>query len=133
MNRISAVWARAGAGVAVLAAAALLGAPTAALAADPLPDLSVSFDRDPVAEIDNSGASVGVYVYNYGEAPATAVTLTLDLSRLSNAVVATVPDWAEQCRLEGTTITCAMGRLEAGQVGDLSPVTLVSRTGAAVG
>ncbi len=133
MNRILAVRARVAAGVAVLAAATLIGAPTVAHAADSLPDLSVSFDRDPVAEVDNSGATVGVYVYNYGEAPASAVTLTLDLSTLSDAVVAAVPEWSEQCTLGGTRITCAVGRLEPGQVGDVTPLTLASRTGAAIG
>lgn len=132
MNRIP-VWARVGAGVAVLAATALIGAPTVAYAADSLPDLSVSFDRDPVAEVDNSGATVGVYVYNNGEAPASAVTLTLDLSKLSDAVVATVPEWSEQCALEGSTVTCAVGQLEPGQTGDVAALTLASRTGAVVG
>ncbi|MEV8506321.1 peptidase [Actinoplanes sp. NPDC051475] len=134
MNRIPAVRVRVrvGAGVAVLAAA-LIGVPMPAYAADSLPDLSVSFDRDPVAEVDNSGATVGVYLYNNGEAPASAVTLTLDLSDLSDSVVATVPEWSEQCKLVGTKVTCAVGRIEPGQIGDISPLSLASRTGAAVG
>ena len=115
MTRISAVLARAGGAVAVLASAALIGAPTAAHAADDRPDLSVSFDRDPVAEIDNSGQTVGVYVSNYGGAAATAVTLTLDLSKLGDDVVATVPEWSEQCELAGSTVTCAVGDLDPGQ------------------
>ncbi|MFI7599147.1 peptidase [Actinoplanes sp. NPDC049681] len=132
MNRIPAVWARVGAGVAVLALA-LIGTPAPVYAADPLPDLSVSFDRDPVAEVDNSGATVGVYLYNNGEVAASAVTLTLDLSELSDAVVAAVPDWSEQCKLLDSKITCAVGRIEPGRTGDISPLILTSRTGAAVG
>jgi hypothetical protein len=120
-------------GVAGLAATALIGAPTVPHAADSLPDLSVPFDRDPVAEVDNSGAMVGVYGYNNGEAAASAVTLTLDLSKLSDAVVATVPEWNGQCELEDTTVTCAVGGLEPGQTGDIAPLILASRTGAAVG
>ena len=133
MTRFSRVRAVLGTGVAVLAAAALMGAPTAALAADALPDLSLAFDHEPVAEIDNSGQTVGVYVNNYGEAPATGVTLTLDLSKLSGDVVATVPEWSEQCKLAGTTVTCVVGDLAAGQYADIAALALASRTGAAIG
>src|SRR4051812_3268124 len=94
MKRIPAVWARAGAAAVLAVAAALGGAPTGASAAESLPDLSISFDRDPVAEVDHSGATVGVYVENRGEVPATGVTLTLDLGKLSDAVVAAVPEWS---------------------------------------
>jgi hypothetical protein len=132
MTRIPAVRALVRSGVAVLAAAALIGAPTVAHAADSLPDLSVSFDRDPVAEIDNSEAFVGVYVYNYGEAPASAVTLTLDLSKLSDDVIATAPDW-NGCKLEDQKVTCPVGALEAGQTDDIPALILASRTGAAIG
>ncbi|MEV6601712.1 LPXTG cell wall anchor domain-containing protein [Actinoplanes sp. NPDC051346] len=134
MTRIPAAWARVGAGVAVLAATTLIGAPTVAHAADPLPDLSVAFDRDPVAEVDNSGATVGVYAFNNGEAPASAVTLTLDLSKLSDAVVATVPEWSEQCKLANAKVTCTVGGLAPGQSHDsIAALSLASRTGAAVG
>jgi hypothetical protein len=117
----------------VLAAVALMGAPTVAFAADPLPDLSVSFDRDPVADVDNSGTTVGMYVYNYGEAPATGVTVTLDVSQVSDAVTVSVPDWADQCKLAGTTVTCTVGQLAAGQVLTVNPLTLTSRKGAKPG
>jgi hypothetical protein len=133
MIRIAAVWARAAAGAAVLAAAALFGAPTAAHAADPLPDLMLSFQSDPVAAIDNSGATIGVYVYNYGAAPATGVTVTFDLSKLSDSVVASVPDGNEECKLAGTAVTCTIGRLEAGQVNTEYPLTLASKQGATPG
>ena len=133
MKRNPAVWARVGAGVTVLAASALIGAPTAAYAADPLPDVFVSFDRDPVADVDNTGATVGTYVYNYGEAPASAVTLTFDLSNVADSVVAEVPEWAEQCERDAATVTCAIGQLDAGQVDHLSPLILTSRQGATPG
>ncbi len=129
MKRFTAV----GAGVAMLAATALMGAPTAAHAADPLPDLFVSFDRDPVADVDNNGVTVGTYVYNYGEAPASAVTLTLDLSGVDDSVEASVPEWTEQCELAAAKVTCTIGQLEAGQTGDLMPLILTSRRGAAPG
>jgi len=133
MNRTPVVRAMVRSGVAVLATAALIGAPTVAQAADSLPDLSVSFDRDPVADVDNSGATVGVYVYNNGEAPATAVTLTLDLSTLSDAVVATVPDGNDQCKLADHKVTCAVGGLEPGQTPNIAALNLASRKGAAIG
>ena len=120
-------------GVAVLATTALFGPPATAHAADPLPDLFVSFTREPVAEIDNSGTTVGMYVYNYGDADASAVTVTLDLSKLSDGVVATVPDWVDNCDLAGDQITCAVGVLAAGQVDTLYPVSLASRQGARPG
>jgi hypothetical protein len=133
MTRISAAWARLGTAAAVLAAVALMGAPTVAFAADPLPDLFVSFDREPVAEVDNSGTTVGMYVYNYGEAPATGVTVTLDVSQVSDAVTVSVPDWTDQCKLAGTTVTCTVGQLQAGQVLTVNPLTLTSRKGAKPG
>ena len=96
MSRFPASWTRIGTGAAVLALVALTGVATPAFAADPLPDLFVSFDRDPVAEIDNSGATVGMYVYNYGEAPATGVTVTLDAGAVSDGVAVSVPDWSSR-------------------------------------
>jgi LPXTG-motif cell wall-anchored protein len=115
------------------AALALSGAPTVALAADPLPDLSTSFDRDPVAEVDNSGATVGLYIYNYGEAPATGVTVTFDLGKLGNAVTASIPEWTEGCKLGKAALTCTVGRLDAGQTRHVQPLTLASRQGAKPG
>jgi hypothetical protein len=131
MNRTATTWARAGAVVAVTAALALAGTPAAA--AEPLPDLFVSFDRDPVADVDNSGTTIGMYVYNYGEAPATGVTVTLDVSDVADAVVATVPEWTERCALAGSAVTCTFGRLEAGEVLTVHPLSLVSRPGAPAG
>ena len=133
MKRFPAARARAAAAVAVLAATALMGAPTAAHAADPLPDLFLSFDRDPVADVDVNGATVGTYVYNYGEAPASAVTLTFDLSKLDDSVEASVPEWTEQCELAAAKVTCAIGQLDAGRTGDLMPLILTSRPGARPG
>ncbi|WP_433303964.1 peptidase [Actinoplanes sp. CA-030573] len=133
MKRTFAAWARVGTGIAVVATSALLGAPTAAHAADPLPDLSVSFDRDPVAEIDNSGTTVGVYLYNNGEVPATAVTLTLDVSKLSEAVTAAVPESNDQCALEAATVTCRIGRIDPLVTQHLYALDLASRAGAPIG
>ena len=133
MKHLINVGARVAAGVVVLAAAVFSGAPTAAYAADALPDLQVSFDRDPSAGINNSGDYFGVYVQNQGEAPATAVTLTIDLSKLSDDVVAGVPEWADQCKLQGKTITCAVGSLDPGQTVDVPALTMASRVGAKVG
>ena len=125
--------ARVAAGVVVLAAAVFSGVPTAAYAADPLPDLQVSFDRDPSAGINNSGDYFGVYVQNQGEAPASAVTLTIDLSKLTDDVVVGVPEWTEECKLQGKTITCAVGSLDPGQTVDVSALTMASRVGAKIG
>ncbi|WP_327026894.1 LPXTG cell wall anchor domain-containing protein [Micromonospora sp. NBC_01739] len=126
-------WPRLAVGTAVLATAALLGSAPVAYAADARPDLFVSFTREPVAEVDNSGTTVGMYVYNYGEADASAVTVTLDLSKLSAGVVATVPEWVDECKLAGKKITCAVGVLVAGQVDTLYPVSLASEKGAKPG
>ncbi|WP_433314259.1 peptidase [Micromonospora sp. CA-269861] len=118
---------------ALLATATLFSAPNAAVAAEALPDLFVSFDREPVAEIDNNGSTVGMYVYNYGEAPATGVTVTLDLSKVSDAVTVSVPDWDDLCKLAGTKVTCKVGALDAGQITTVHPLSLASRQGAAPG
>ncbi|MEU1840541.1 peptidase [Micromonospora chersina] len=133
MTSLTARWPRLAVGAAVLATTALFGFSAPAHAADPLPDLSVSFDRDPVAEIDNSGTTIGMYVYNYGEADATAVTVTLDLSKLSDAVTASVSDWDDTCKLAEAKVTCTVGALAAGQVTNVYPVSLASRTGATPG
>jgi hypothetical protein len=133
MSRLPAALTRIGTGVAVLAIVALTGAATPALAAENQPDLFVSFDRDPVAEVDNSGATVGMYVYNYGDAPANGVTVTLDTSEVSDAVKVSVPDWTEDCKLSGKKVTCTVGHLDAGQVIDINPLELASRTGARPG
>ena len=133
MKHVINVGARVAAGVVVLAAAVLGGAPIAAYAADALPDLQVSFDRDPSAGINNSGDYFGVYVQNQGEAPASAVVLTIDLSKLSDDVVAGVPDWIDQCKLQAKTITCAVGSLDPGQTVDVTALTMASRVGAKIG
>ncbi|MET7968188.1 peptidase [Micromonospora sp. NPDC005305] len=133
MTSLTARWSRLAVGAALLATTALFGSSAPAHAADALPDLFVSFDREPVAEIDNSGTTIGMYVYNYGEADASAVTVTLDLSKLSDAVTASVSDWDDTCKLADAKVTCTVGRLEAGQVTNLYPVSLASRTGAAPG
>ncbi|MGC4866012.1 peptidase [Micromonospora sp. DT53] len=132
MNRIPSKFSRLAAATALLATATLFSAPHAAVAAEPLPDLFVSFQNEPVAEIDNNGSTIGMYVYNYGEAPATAVTVTLDLSKVSDAVTASVPDYSD-CKLADTTVTCKVGALNAGQVESVYPLTLTSRQGAAPG
>ncbi|MET7951943.1 LPXTG cell wall anchor domain-containing protein [Micromonospora sp. NPDC005324] len=132
MNRISPKFSRLAAATALLATATLFSAPHAAAAAEALPELFVSFHNEPVAEIDNNGSTVGMYVYNYGEAPATAVTVTLDLSKVSDAVTASVPDYSD-CKLADTTVTCNVGALNAGQVESVYPLTLTSRQGAAPG
>lgn len=133
MSRFPAAWTRIGTGAAVLALVALTGVATPASAADSRPDLFVSFDRDPVAEIDNSGATVGMYVYNYGEAPATGVTVTLDASDLTDAVAVSVPEWSDGCKLSGKKVTCAVGQLAVGQVITVDPMELASRKGARPG
>ncbi|MGW0217961.1 peptidase [Micromonospora chokoriensis] len=133
MNRITARWSRFATATALLATASLFSASPAATAAEALPDLFVSFDREPVAEIDNNGASIGMYVYNYGEAPATGVTVTLDLSKLSDAVTASVPDWNDGCKLADKAVVCTVGALDAGQFTHLYPLSLASRKGAAPG
>ncbi|MGW3809557.1 peptidase [Micromonospora sp. NPDC005113] len=133
MNRKKATWPRVATVAAVLATATLFSTPPTALAAEALPDLFVSFDREPVAEIDNNGATVGMYVYNDGEATATGVTVTLDLSKVSDRVTASVPEWTDICKLAGAKVTCTVGVLEAGQTTTLQPLSLVSRTGAAPG
>ncbi|MEV4540932.1 peptidase [Micromonospora echinaurantiaca] len=102
-------------------------------AAEPLPELFVSFDREPVAEVDNSGTTVGMYVYNYGEATATAVTVTLDLSKVADSVIASVPEWNEDCKLADAKVTCTIGMLQAGQVTTVHPLSLTSRQGATPG
>ncbi|MCA2219284.1 LPXTG cell wall anchor domain-containing protein [Jidongwangia harbinensis] len=124
--------ARLGTGVALAAALALSGAPTVALAAEPLPDLSTSFDRDPVAEVDNSGTTVGLYVYNNGGA-ASGVTVTFDLRDLGDAVTASIPEWTEGCKLGKAALTCTVGHLDAGQTVHVQPLGLTSRQGARPG
>ncbi|MET7377090.1 peptidase [Micromonospora arida] len=131
MNRIPSKFSRLAAATALLATATLFSAPHAA-AAEALPELFVSFHNEPVAEIDNNGSTVGMYVYNYGEAPATAVTVTLDLSKVSDAVTASVPGNSD-CKLADTTVTCNVGALNAGQVKSVYPLKLTSRQGAAPG
>lgn len=133
MSRATGRWPRVAAAAAMLAATALFGPSNSAQAAEPLPDLFVSFDRDPVAEIDNSGTTIGMYVYNYGEADASAVTVTLDLSEVSDGVIAEVPEWADNCEQGGAEVTCAIGHLPAGQVLTMTPLSLASRTGATPG
>lgn len=133
MNRVTGRWPRLAAATALLATTALFGPSSPAHAADPLPDLFVSFDQDPVAEIDNSGTTVGMYVYNYGEADASAVTVTLDLSKVSDQVIAEVPEWTDNCEQDGTKVSCAIGHLPAGQVLTVMPLSLASRTGATPG
>ncbi|SCG79628.1 peptidase [Micromonospora humi] len=133
MRSLTARWPRLAAGAALLATTALFAPSAPAHAADELPDLSVSFDRDPVAEIDNSGTTIGMYVYNYGQADATGVTVTLDLSKLSSDVVPSVSDWDDTCKLAGKKVTCTVGRLAAGQVDTVYPLSLASRTGATPG
>ncbi|MEV0426524.1 peptidase [Micromonospora sp. NPDC050495] len=133
MNHLTVVLSRVAAAATLLTATALVGAPTVAHADDPLPDLSVAFDRDPVAEVDNSGTTIGMFVNNHGDATATAVTVTLDLSKVADTVSATVPQSADGCELAGTAVTCKIGVLDAGQVTTLSPLSLTSRKGAAAG
>ncbi|MCZ7438552.1 peptidase [Micromonospora sp. WMMC241] len=133
MRSLTARWPRLAAGAALLATTALFAPSAPAHAADELPDLFVSFDRDPVAEIDNSGTTIGMYVYNYGQADATGVTVTLDLSKLSSDVVPSVSDWDDTCKLAGEKVTCTVGRLAAGQVDTIYPLSLASRTGATPG
>ncbi|MGW3856676.1 peptidase [Micromonospora arida] len=132
MNRTPSKFSRLAAATALLATATLFSAPHAAAAAEALPELFVSFRNEPVAEIDNNGSTVGMYVYNYGEAPATAVTVTLDLSKVSDAVTASVPDNSD-CKLADTKVTCNVGALNAGQVESVYPLKLTSRQGAAPG
>ncbi|MDG4801793.1 peptidase [Micromonospora sp. WMMD980] len=133
MRSLTARWPRLAAGVALLATTALFAPSAPAHAADELPDLSVSFDRDPVAEIDNSGTTVGIYLYNWGQADATAVTVTLDLSKLSSDVTPSVSEWNDACKLAAKKVTCTVGRLAAGQTDHLYSVDLASRTGATPG
>ncbi|PMR61790.1 peptidase [Verrucosispora sp. ts21] len=133
MTSLMARWPRLAVGTAVLTTAALFGSVPVAHAADARPDLFVSFTQEPVAEVDNSGTTVGMYVYNYGEADASAVTVTIDLSKLADAVVATAPDWVDNCKLADKKITCNVGVLLAGQVDTLYPVSLASRQGAKSG
>ncbi|SCE83193.1 COG1361 family protein [Micromonospora chokoriensis] len=133
MTRITARWSRFATATALLATAGLFSASPAATAAEALPDLFVSFDREPVAEVDNSGTSIGMYVYNYGEALATGVTVTLDLSKLSDAVTASVPDWNDDCKLADKKVVCTVGAIDAGQITNLYPLSLASRKGAATG
>ncbi|MBX7268023.1 LPXTG cell wall anchor domain-containing protein [Micromonospora sp. Llam7] len=133
MASLTARWPRLAVGAAVLATTALFAPATTAHAADAQPDLFVSFTREPVAEIDNLGTTVGMYVYNHGAADATAVTVTFDLSNLSDGVVATVPDWLDTCELTGDNVTCTIGALTAGQVTTIRPLSLASRQGAKPG
>ncbi|MFI2711488.1 peptidase [Micromonospora sp. NPDC018662] len=133
MRSLTARWPRLAAGAALLATTALFAPSAPAHAADELPDLSVSFDRDPVAEIDNSGTTVGIYLYNYGQADATAVTVTLDLSKLSDDVTPSVSEWNDACKLAAKKVTCTVGRLVAGQTDHLYSVELASRQGATPG
>ncbi|WP_431944546.1 peptidase [Micromonospora marina] len=133
MRSLTARWPRLAAGAALLATTALFAPSAPAHAADELPDLSVSFSTDPVAEIDNSGTTVGMYVSNYGQADATAVTVTLDLGKLSSDVVASVPDWNDSCKLAAQKVTCTVGGLAPGQTEHTYPLSLASRTGAAPG
>ena len=125
VNRIPSKFSRLAAATALLATATLFSAPHAAAAAEALPELFVSFRNEPVAEIDNNGSTVGMYVYNYGEAPATAVTVTLDLSKVSDAVTASVPDNSD-CKLADTKVTCNVGALNAGQVESVYPLKLTA-------
>ncbi|NMO55677.1 peptidase [Actinoplanes sp. TBRC 11911] len=122
MNRI-------GAGLAVLAAAALIGTPTVAYAAVPLPDLAVSFAPSAV-EVGADGATVSAHVSNGGAVAASAVTLTLDLRKLSDAVVASTSD--SRCTLKDEKVTCALGGIAAAGVVDV-PALALERNGDAVG
>ncbi|MEU5910654.1 peptidase [Micromonospora sp. NPDC047527] len=133
MNPKKAMWSRLATATAVLATATLFSTAPPASAAEALPDLFVSFNREPVAEVDNGGTTVGMYVYNYGEAPATGVTVTLDLSKVSDRVTAAVPEWSDICKLAGSKVTCTVGALDAGQVLTVDPLSLTSRPGAVPG
>ncbi|PSK62666.1 hypothetical protein B0E53_05429 [Micromonospora sp. MH33] len=61
------------------------------------------------------------------------MTVTLDLSKLSDAVTASVSDWDDTCKLADAKVTCMVGSLAAGQVTTVYPVSLASRTGATPG
>jgi hypothetical protein len=119
--------------VALLAAMALPAAAAPATAQEALPNLSLSFDSEPVADITTNGKTIGMYLYNNGQAPATRVQVRLDLAGLSDQVEATVPDYAEGCALDFIVVTCELGGLQPGEVGRIFPLTLASKQGAPPG
>ncbi|MDG4762721.1 LPXTG cell wall anchor domain-containing protein [Solwaraspora sp. WMMD406] len=131
MKLNTASWARIGAG-AMIAGTVVVAIAAPAAAQEPKPDLFVSFDRDPVAEVDNSGVTLGMYVYNYGEAPASDVTIVLDATGVDDSVELTEGDHPG-CELTGRTVTCAYGVLDAGFTDHIHPARLASRAGAPPG
>ncbi|MCZ7419859.1 MULTISPECIES: LPXTG cell wall anchor domain-containing protein [unclassified Micromonospora] len=134
MTSLTARWSRLAVGAAVLATTALFAPATTAHAAETQPDLFVSFTREPVAEIDTLGTTIGMYAYNHGAGDATGVTVTFDLGDLAERVAATVPDrLRDTCEIDGDNVTCAVGALNAGQVTTIRPLTLTSRQGATPG
>ncbi|WFE22473.1 peptidase [Solwaraspora sp. WMMD937] len=124
-------WRRFGAGT-LLAGALVVAAAAPAAAQNPGPDLFVSFDREPVAEVDNSGVTLGMYVYNYGDAPASDVTIVVDATGVDDAVQLAA-GYHPGCEIADRVVSCAYGALAAGLTDHIYPVRLVSRAGATPG
>lgn len=131
MKLNTASWARIGAS-AVIAGATVVAIAAPAAAQEPKPDLFVSFDREPVAEVDNSGVTLGMYVYNYGEAIASDVTIVLDATGVDDSVDLT-EGHHPGCELTGRIVTCSYGVLDAGVSDHIYPAGLASRVGAPPG
>ncbi|WP_326550367.1 LPXTG cell wall anchor domain-containing protein [Micromonospora sp. NBC_01813] len=126
-----AVWARIGVG-ALIAGVSLVATAGTAAAQEPKPDLSVSFDRYPAVEVDNSGVFLGVYVNNYGEATATDVTVVLDATGVDDSVEL-ADGFHPGCQIAGRVVTCEYGVLGAGFSDYFHSVLLTSRAGAPPG
>ncbi|MFY1653048.1 peptidase [Solwaraspora sp. WMMB762] len=124
-------WRRLGAGT-LLAGALVVAAAAPAAAQNPGPDLFVSFDQEPVAEVDNSGVTLGMYVYNYGDAPASDVTIVVDATGVDDAVQL-AEGYHPGCEITDRVVTCAYGALAAGLTDHVYPVRLASRAGATPG
>lgn len=97
------------------AAALLVAAPAGVSISSPAraagPNLELSYSSS--GNVDNSGELVGVYAYNWGDEPASDVTATFDASGLRDVTI-DVPEWLDNCELEGKVATCHLPVLAAG-------------------
>jgi hypothetical protein len=101
---------RLAAGAAALVVAASVGVSISSPALAAGPRLELSYDS--LGEVDNSGRLVGAYAYNWGDEPASDVTMTFDASGLRDVDIS-VPDWLDNCQLDGQVATCHLPGLAA--------------------
>ncbi|MEV4630091.1 peptidase [Micromonospora sp. NPDC049523] len=115
-----------GAGVAaLLVAGTLTGVAGPAQAAEAKPELDLSFQNDAI--VNNTPTTIGTYINNRGDAPATGVVVTFDASAVADKVDISVPDWNEDCKLDGAKIVCQYGSLAPGQSETIYAITLASK------